>query len=286
MKNIFVTAHDIAPEYHVRMQAAFQKYTDNAVSKTVNFPRDATREEVAEVYRMAFAEGCKGVTIYRDGSREGQVLNASAGAALPSPEGVLAQMPDNLQPYGQIVPRPRPPVTSGFTERMKIGCGNLYVTVNYDEGGICEVFTSTGKAGGCPSQSEATARLCSVALRSGMSVREVCDQLRGIRGPSTIRQDGMNCSSCPDAIAKVVMKVNDYIEAYKSDPDAQLAPEPVTSSRRAAREAAEPEAEPWAGPPPSAHGDAQPTACPECGSSIQHEGGCIICRRCGFSRCG
>lgn len=94
---------------------------------------------------------------------------------------------------------------------MKIGCGNLYVTVNYDENGICEVFTSTGKAGGCPSQSEATARLASVALRSGISVEEVYDQLKGIRCPSTIRQQGMSCTSCPDAIAKVLAKVDRFI---------------------------------------------------------------------------
>ncbi len=295
LRRVFVCAHDVSPEYHIRMQAAFQRHTDNAVSKTVNFPSDATREDVENVYRLAFTEGCKGVTIYRDGSRDSQVLNLGVkeGKDMPSPDGVLSAMPDNLQPYGQITPRPRPDVISGFTERMKIGCGNLYVTVNYDENGICEVFTSTGKAGGCPSQSEATARLCSVALRSGMSVREVCNQLKGIRCPSTIRQMGMSCTSCPDAIAKAVMKVNDYIESYKSDPAAKLAPEPLTQARESREEQSLPKESLPKIPAVTAQQEAQEAhdaiargECPECTGKVAHEGGCVICRNCGFSRCG
>ena len=111
--------------------------------------------------------------------------------------------------------------SAGATQ-LRIGCGSLYVTTNYDEHGICEVFTSTGKAGGCPSQSEATARLASIALRSGISVQEVYDQLKGIRCPSTIRQQGLNCTSCPDAIAKVLMKVSKYIEQNKGPADIVL----------------------------------------------------------------
>ncbi|MEG1584772.1 MAG: adenosylcobalamin-dependent ribonucleoside-diphosphate reductase, partial [Anaerovorax sp.] len=188
IRRIFVSAHDISPVFHTRMQAAFQRHTDNAVSKTVNFTNDATREDVREVYLLSYREGCKGVTIYRDGSRDSQVLNIGK-----------ADKPDAASggQYGLIEPRPRPDVTRGFTERMKIGCGTLYITINYDESGICEVFTSTGKAGGCPSQSEATARLASIALRSGISINEVYDQLKGIRCPSTIRQQGMSCTSCP-----------------------------------------------------------------------------------------
>lgn len=98
-------------------------------------------------------------------------------------------------------------MTNGTTERVKIGSGNLYITVNYDDQGICEIFTNNGKAGGCPSQSEATARLASIALRSGMDVQSIVEQLKGIRCPSTIRQPGMKCTSCPDAIAKTIEKV-------------------------------------------------------------------------------
>lgn len=201
IRRVFVSAHEVSPEFHIRMQAAFQRHTDNAVSKTVNFCNSATREEVAEVYKLAFRLGCKGVTIYRDGSRSEQVLNIGKvkkdGQEESPAEGGQAV----------IKPRPRPDMTTGITERVKIGCGNLYITVNYDDKGICEIFTNTGKAGGCPSQSEATARLASIALRSGIDVRSIIDQLKGIRCPSTIRQSGMKCTSCPDAIAKAIERV-------------------------------------------------------------------------------
>ena len=178
LRRVFVCAHDISPEYHIRMQAAFQKYTDNAVSKTVNFPNEATRDDVQKVYMLAYKTGCKGVTSYRDGSRDSQVLN-------------IGKVNNTANEIRSVSPRPRPEVTTGFTEKVKIGCGNLYITVNYDENGICEVFTNTGRAGGCPSQSEATARLVSIAMRSGIEVDSIVDQLKGIRCPSTIRQAGM-----------------------------------------------------------------------------------------------
>ncbi len=267
IRKVFVCAHDVSPLYHAKMQAAFQRHTDNAVSKTVNFRHDATREEVAQVYRLSYQQGCKGVTIYRDGSRDSQVLNIGKVSG-----------EDKAEPQAPVVtevkPRPRPAITQGFTERVKIGCGNLYITVNYDENGICEVFTSTGKAGGCPSQSEATARLVSVALRSGISVQEIYDQLKGIRCPSTIRQQGMSCTSCPDAIAKVVAKVAKYIEEHKEG-----TAQPLEAERRT----------------PVTHAPAASAAglssdnmhfCPECGAKLEHEGGCVICRSCGFSKCG
>ncbi len=169
---------------------------------------------------------------------------------------------------GSITPRPRPPITQGFTERVKIGCGNLYITVNYDENGICEVFTSTGKAGGCPSQSEATARLVSVALRSGISVEEIYDQLRGIRCPSTIRQQGMGCTSCPDAIAKVVAKVADYIKLGNNQ-----MPLPIDKRTEIGKKS-------------KSLQTGGMRFCPECGEKLEPEGGCVICRSCGFSKCG
>ncbi len=266
IRKVFVCAHDVSPLYHAKMQAAFQKHTDNAVSKTVNFRHDATKEEVAEVYRLSYQQGCKGVTIYRDGSRDSQVLNiGKVSGGEKAPEAAA---------YVEVKPRPRPAITQGFTERVKIGCGNLYITVNYDENGICEVFTSTGKAGGCPSQSEATARLVSVALRSGISVQEIYDQLKGIRCPSTIRQQGMSCTSCPDAIAKVVAKVAKYIEEHKEG-----TAQPLEAERRTPMTHA---------PAASAAGLSSDNMhfCPECGAKLEHEGGCVICRSCGFSKCG
>lgn len=256
IRRVFVCSHDISPLYHVKMQAAFQKYTDNAVSKTVNFPHDATVEEVQEVYELAYRLDCKGVTIYRDGSRDNQVLNIGA---VNKEEKYLSG----------IRPRPRPEIMCGMTERMKIGCGNLYVTVNFDDNGICEVFTSTGKAGGCPSQSEATARLVSIALRSGISIDEILDQLQGIRCPSTIRHAGMKCTSCPDAIARVVKKTAEMLEQQRLGTGSVQLLQPT----------------PKKDPEQSEAPTRQMKYCPECGEKLEHEGGCVSCRSCGYSKC-
>lgn len=274
VRKVFVCSHDIKPIDHIKMQAAFQKYTDNAVSKTVNFPKEATRNEVREAYILAYKEGCKGITIYRDGSREEQVLNIGSvnrEAGQGGPQTGCIECSEGMTAH--IEPRPRPDVTSGFTEKVKIGCGTLYITTNYDENGICEVFTSTGKAGGCPSQSEATARLASVALRSGISVEEVYDQLKGIRCPSTIRQQGMSCTSCPDAIAKVIMKVSKLIE--------EKSPAEMKEDSRRGRVASITVPELVI---PATSGEIH--SCPECGGLVEHEGGCVVCRNCGFSKCG
>ncbi|WP_040198086.1 vitamin B12-dependent ribonucleotide reductase [Candidatus Soleaferrea massiliensis] len=259
IKRVFVSSHDISPVYHTKTQAAFQKYTDNAVSKTVNFCNDATAEEVREVYLLAYELGCKGVTIYRDGSRDSQVLNiGKVNDGKETPKEDKPELPMNLQP------RRRPEITMGITEKMKIGCGNLYVTVNYDELGICEVFTNTGKAGGCPSQSEATARLISIAMRSGISEDAIIEQLRGIRCPSTTRQKGVSCTSCPDAIARVIKKVKDMRGMKPEDISKQIASVPEPASR--------PESDGF-------------RYCPECGEKLEHEGGCVTCRNCGYSKC-
>jgi len=193
IKRIFVTAHEISPEWHVKMQAAFQKSTHNAVSKTVNFPREATKEDIAKVYKMAYEQGLKGITIYRDRSREAQVL--TAGKAEKT-EGV------------GLTPRRRNKVTTGVTEKVTTGCGNIYVTVNSDDQGICEVFSHLGKTGGCASaQLEATCRLISLALRSGVDVASIVRQLRGIRCPSLAWEQGKAVLSCADAIASVLEKI-------------------------------------------------------------------------------
>ncbi|HPQ45955.1 MAG TPA: vitamin B12-dependent ribonucleotide reductase [Clostridia bacterium] len=250
-KRIFVTAHDISPEWHIKMQAVFQEYTDNAVSKTVNLRNEATIDDVSEVFMKAYSLGCKGVTLYRDGSREYQVLNIS---------GV-----GNARETGKkLTPRERPEVTTGFTQKVKIGCGNLYITVNYDENGkICEVFTNTGRNGGCPSQSEATSRLVSIALRSGVDTKAIVEQLKGIRCPSTIKQKDMKVLSCPDAIGRLIEKVD---RMNRSDIVDEV---DLTVGETQTEEFIE-----------------GAIACPECGSSVEHEGGCIICRNCGYSKCG
>lgn len=266
IRRVFVCAHDISPEWHIRIQAAFQKYTDNAVSKTINFPNSATREEVKEAYMLAYKLGCKGTTVYRDGSRDSQVLTTGTAK-----EEKPLEIPPSL--FGNIIPRPRPGMTWGATEKMKIGCGSLFITVNRDENGICEVFTSTGKGGGCPSQSEATARLVSIALRSGISQKEILAQLKGIRCPSTVRQQGMKCTSCPDAIARTIEKMSKILgtETMGINPDLieeeKPAPQPSSKGNK-----------PILGADDRLH-------CPECGKVLRHEGGCTVCD-CGFSHCG
>ena len=239
VRRVFVTAHDISPEYHIRMQSAFQESTDNAVSKTVNFAKTATKQDVRDAYDLAYELGLKGVTIYRDGSRQGQVLSVGEKTEEKEDDAILA-------------PRERPEITKGITQKIKIGCGNLYVTVNYDNKGICEVFTNVGRAGGCPSQSEATSRLVSMALRSGVDADSIIEQLRGIRCHSTLRQKGLKVLSCPDAIGRVLERV---VELRGGDADA--------------------------------HEDSGSAAkCPECASKMEHEGGCVVCRSCGYSKCG
>lgn len=231
IKTLFKTSHDISPEWHVRMQAAFQKHTDNAVSKTVNLPSHATEKDVEEIYLSAYRLGCKGVTIYRDGSRDKQVLTVGTGA----------------KDKTSIAPRPRPLRTHGMTERIQTGCGKLYVTINSDSKGMCEVFAQMGKTGGCASsQIEAAGRLASLALRSGVNVDAIIRQLTGIRCPSPAWQNGKMVLSCPDAMARVLKNLT----------NSEVTESAVLMG-----------------------------GCPECGSVLSHEEGCLNCHACGFSKC-
>jgi ribonucleoside-diphosphate reductase alpha chain len=248
VRRVFVTAHDIAPVWHVRMQAAFQKHTDNAVSKTVNFANSATPDDVREVYDLANELGTKGVTIYRDGSKANQVL--TTGGSKPAVEGERPR---------EIEPRPRPVVTTGRTEKIKTGCGNLYVTINADAEGLCEVFTSMGKAGGCAaSQSEALSRMISMSLRAGVDPETVVRQLRGIRCPSPTWAEGGKVLSCADAVGIAL----EHFLAYQATGEVHTAVIKNTDEL-----------------------DNHAGACPECGGTLEHESGCAVCRACGFSKC-
>ncbi|MDA8083329.1 MAG: vitamin B12-dependent ribonucleotide reductase [Nitrospiraceae bacterium] len=247
VKAVFVTAHDISPVEHVAMQAAFQKYIDNAVSKTVNFPHDATPKDVEDVYMLAYELNCKGVTVYRDGSREDQVL--STGKTNQEAAAAPAQM--------KIVPRKRPENIRGETRHMKTGCGNIYVTINEDEHGqLFELFTHMGKAGGCASsQAEAIGRLVSLALRSNIEPDVVIKQLKGITCHNQAWASGGKITSCSDAIAKALER---YMErGGKGNGNGN-----------------------------GHHGDVmQIGACPECGGAVEHEGGCAVCHSCGYTKC-
>ncbi len=292
VRRIFVTAHDIEPEWHIKIQSAFQKYTDNAVSKTVNFSNSATREDVSDVYMLAYKMGCKGVTIYRDGSRESQVLNIGSVNKEKKEEAAMTAEPA-CPACEALTPRIRPDVTMGVTEKVKIGCGNLYITVNSDENGICEVFTNLGRAGGCPSQSEATSRLISIALRAGVDINEIIEQLRGIRCHSTLRQKGLKVLSCPDAIGRALERYMNYNLEHK---DIKTMDELAVEIEE--RGSCIGNCSLCATPCHAAtvedekvsynvfrNSDSRMKNCPECGSPIQHEGGCVICRNCGYSKC-
>lgn len=306
IQDVFVTAHDISPEWHVKMQASFQKYTDNAVSKTVNLGHDATREDVRDVFVQAYKTYCKGVTIYRDGSRDMQVLNIGEVKGKEASKAEEANAENIPAATGvRIAPRPRPDITTGFTEKVRIGCGNLYITVNYDENGICEVFTNTGRAGGCPSQSEATSRLVSIALRSGLDAKSIVEQLKGIRCPSTIRQKDLKVMSCPDAIGRLIEKVlklqngngngngSAYIAKHEElDSKADYSKIdfiPRPNARVAEYDSSCSDADLLNDGEKGDYNIADTlhmSHCPECGKPVEHEGGCVICRNCGFSKCG
>ncbi len=286
VQSVFVTSHDISPEWHVKMQASFQKYTDNAVSKTVNLRNEATKEDVSDVFWQAYKTYCKGVTIYRDGSRDLQVLNIGKVKGKEQ-ESVIEAVET---PVKSITPRQRPEIATGFTEKVKIGCGNLYITVNYDENGICEVFTNTGRAGGCPSQSEATARLVSIALRSGVDHKHIVEQLKGIRCPSTIRQKGLKVMSCPDAIGRLIEKVAKIQNGSNAASDELSVSEDLkfhgpTAKMHCNQESSACESTLIFDEEEAVNLDEKST-CPECGKAVEHEGGCMVCRNCGYSKCG
>ena len=241
IRKIFVTAHDIPPEWHVRMQAAFQKYTDNAVSKTVNLPNDATVDDVLQIYDMAYELGLKGVTIYRDGSKEHQVLSFTEK--------------DRQHDAFISAVKERPETLEGFTTKMMTGMGNLYVTVTEYEGRPFEVFATIGKSGrSTTAKTEAIGRLVSLCLRSGVKVKKIVDQLKGIGGEHPVFQKDGLVLSVPDAIARILEKKYLKGKAHKKSGS-------YTHSLLG-------------------------EICPECGQTISFEEGCMTCHFCGFTKCG
>ncbi len=255
------------------MQAAFQRQVDNAVSKTVNFRREATKEDVEEVYMLAYRMGCKGVTVYRDGSREDQVLSTKGNGSGGGQE--QAQAP--ADPAAGVSPRKRPEFMRGTTRLLTTGCGKLYVTINQDvEGKVFEVFTQMGKAGGCAaSQSEALGRMISLSLRSSISKQEIITQLKGISCHQPAWSSSGRVLSCADAIAKALEKYIPIGAEGKSGSGGN------GNGGNGGATAAGTTA------PPAETGDDIMIvgACPECGGAVEHEGGCAVCHNCGFTRC-
>ena len=279
LKKVFVTAHDITPADHIKMQAAFQKYVDNAVSKTVNFTHNATKEDVKQAYVLSYKLGCKGVTVYRDGSRQDQVLiSSSTSSATAAP----SQTEPKQESKGKVVKK-RPRRVIGSTLLMHTGCGKMYVTINEDEeGNIFEVFTQLGKSGGCIStQTEAIARLISLGLRSGVDPHKIVEQLKGIRCPSPTLTEGGAILSCPDAIAKAIESYlaekempNLFNENTSSVPSAKAVSSSASSEKTKVYK-------------PTASGNSEGTCpqCPECGEMLEFAEGCVVCKSCGYSKC-
>jgi len=256
-----VTAHDIDPYFRVKMQGVIQKYIDSSISSTVNLSEDVSVETVADIYMTAYKAGLKGITVYREGSREGILQTEEYAKKLES---------QSAKPEVRKSPRERPSTTFGVTERVKTGEGYLYVTINEDERGLCEVFTTIGKAGGsAAAQSEAISRLISLALRAGIEPREIVKQLKGISGPTPVWDgNGGQILSTPDAIGKVLER---YIENRE-----QL---------RHFKHIAPPTPKIMSGNPAKHTGPRTSVACPECGTNVEHVSGCVVCYNCGWSKC-
>jgi ribonucleoside-diphosphate reductase alpha chain len=283
VQRVFVTAHDITPEWHIKMQAAFQKYTDNAVSKTVNFPHAATQKDVEKVYLLAYKTGCKGVTIYRDGSRDEQVLNTGATekarkAAAATSHAAVTVASASPELAEEKKPRNRPVLTHGVTQKIPTGCGNLYITINEDEEGICEVFSTMGKSGGCAaSQSEAVSRMVSLALRSGVSLDSIIKQVKGIRCPSPAWGEGGSILSCPDAIGRALERYAKEGANHRSHHKPRAAAAPMATVAYTSSDCAKGGNRNHLGLCPE---------CPDCGGLLEFGEGCAFCRGCGFSKCG
>ncbi len=284
VQRLFVTSHDISPKWHARMQAAFQKYTDNAVSKTVNFSHDATVEDVRTVYMLAYELGCKGVTSYRDGSKSAQVLSTGltekarngtdTPTAVQEAESIAAGPVPRMQ-------RERPTTVTGMTHKVVTGHGNMYITVNFDETGKpFEVFSALGHSGGCDSaQLEAISRLTTLALRAGVDIDGIVHHLRGITCCPAWDQ-GVLVRSAPDAIALALAKHSK--DARQGTPNiweertmdgAQIGLFQQTADTASLKHEHGAEA-------------AQAMRCPECGSRLAYQEGCLMCHGCGFNKCG
>ena len=226
--------------------------SDSSISSTINLPEDIALETVADIYITAYKEGLKGVTVYREGSREG--ILQTEGQAAPAVE-----LPDSLGPDGFRHRRHRPAVTTGITERINTGEGKIYVTINEDEYGVCEVFSTIGKAGGnAAAQSEAISRLISLALRSGVDPQEVISQLKGISGPTPVWEGGELILSTPDAIGKAMER---YLQRKAGKQPDAVTPSVESSGPKAL------------------------TTCPECGATVAYESSCLMCKHCGWSKC-
>ena len=259
-----VTAHDIDPYFRVKLQGVIQKYIDSSISSTVNLKQEITKETVADIYLTAYKANLKGITVYREGSREGILITEDKKENENA--NTENQVATNFS--NEKTPRLRPVETNGITRRIRTGEGTLYITINQDENGLCEVFTAIGKAGGnAAAQSEAISRLISLALRSGLDPNAIVKQLKGISGPNPTWEGGRLILSTPDAIGKAL---DDYLKENRADNINSPVKEKVRITMAQENSAQENSYE-----------------CKDCGTSanVVNEGGCLTCRECGWSKC-
>lgn len=302
VQRVFRTAHDITPEWHVRMQAAYQEHVDSAISKTTNFPHEAKIEDVRAIYELAYELDCKGVTVYRDGCRPNQVLSTGkTGKAEATPEaqaqleqdladtreenhrleGEIARLAAHLDERDMTAAaarqkRQRPHMLRGRTVKMNSPLGDLYVTINEDESGRpFELFCSLGKAGGAAmADAEAIGRLVSLGLRSGIPITAIRDQLRGISCDRAVGIGPNKVLSAPDAIGIAIDRYLEEIAGVQQEMPLMPVRAPAATQGQVQ---------------PAGHAQHESFigSCPECGTgSLAYEEGCVKCHVCGFSECG
>ena len=233
------------------MQAAFQRHVHNAVSKTCNMSNAATEEDIAIIYRLAYKAGCKGITVYRDGSRSGQVYTSGTDTK--------KQQDEQGAEFDEVIPRKRPQKTYGYTEKTRTGCGTMYMTINADEHGPCETFTYCSN-GGCQGLTEGVSRLVSLALRAGVPLRFIIEQLRDVKCPvASKKQSQTGNKSCPDAMGKALQEYSEqnYRPVSGKCSTCNTNTKPMQSG----------------------------TPCPECGEMNLPGDGCYTCKYCGYSKC-
>jgi ribonucleoside-diphosphate reductase alpha chain len=306
VQKAFVTAHDIIPEWHVRMQAGFQEHCDSAISKTTNFPHEASVEDVRKIYELAYALNCKGVTVYRDGSRDAAPLTtgktARSAAAVETEDALkkaqehaarleeeVRQLRDRAARAEQAaaqtrrMKRKRPDVLRGTTRKMGSPLGDVFVTINEDaDGQPFEVFATLGKAGSIAmADVEAICRLISLALRFGIPLSEVFTQMRGISSDRAIGFGANKVHSVPDAIAQAI----GLREAERAGIQQELIPELAAEGGTATADRAF-APEPQLVFPTYDAGETFMGTCPECKSQLEFAEGCMKCHACGFSECG
>lgn len=294
LKDTFVVSMDMSAEDHIGIQAAFQKNVDTSISKTINFPNSATREDVARGYILAWKSGCKGCTVYREGSRTVQILNLGNGENIISPtelgegmEKATAKALEKLvKETPKFSPKPRPEVLTGQTYKVKTGYGNLYVTINNDENGEpFEIFATIGKSGGFfQEQSEGICRLISLALRAGVSVDDIIQDLKGIRGPMPVMTNKGTVLSLPDAIGQILEEHMKYLRGEIPKLEAAKT-ETLEEHMNKEMPVAVPAAVKTFSKKKSIADFGMMPGCPECGNLLEMAEGCMSCKACGFSRC-